>query len=126
MKIFVIIMLLYGIFEIVSNSVHFSKGSKTKIGESAKKQHQELPLDIGPLHFFYKAIIMFIIGVLLVASSLTYLFYNTEIGLKFTLFNIIFHSGYGLIQLVVYHRTYKVWGSFVVYSIPLIVYLIII
>jgi hypothetical protein len=126
MKIFLFIMLLYGIFEIISNSVHFSKGSKNKIGESAKKQHQEIPLDLAPIHFFYKAIIMFAIGVILILSSLVYFLYNTETGLRFILYSVLFHSFYGLIQLIMYYRYFRVWGAFLVYSIPLIIYLILV
>jgi hypothetical protein len=119
-----IILLGYGIFGIVSNLFHFSKGSKIKIGESAKKQHREIPLDLSPETFYYKAILMFITGILFTLSSLTYFLYDTKTGIIFTLINSIIHSVYGFIQLIMYFRFYRVWGAFVVYSIPLILYFI--
>jgi hypothetical protein len=125
MKIYMIVLLGYGIWGITSNLVHFSKGSKIKIGESAKKQHGEIPRDLDIQQYYYKAILMFITGIMFTFSSLTYFIYGTKIGLEFTLINSIIHSGYGLIQLIIYYRFYRVWGAFVVYSIPLILYFII-
>ena len=125
MNIYIIILLVYGIFEIGSNLFHLSKGTKIKIAESAKKQHQEIPPDLTTGQYYYKAILMFIIGILFTLSSLTYFFYDTKIGLEFTLINSIIHGVYGLIQLIVYYRFIRVWGAFVVYSIPLILYFVI-
>jgi len=125
MNTFVVVLLVYGIFEICSNLFHFTRGSKIKIGESAKKQHQELPLDVSPLRFFYKAIIMFAFGILFTLSSVIYLL-NPAVGLLLVFYTAILHVVYALIQLIVYRRCYKVWCSFVVYSLPLIVYWIIV
>jgi hypothetical protein len=125
MKTLIIIMLIFGLFELLSNLLHLSKGSKIKIGESAKKQHQELPLDAGLNHFYYKAIIMFGFGILFLLSSLTYFLADSNTGIIFTRVNSILMSVYGLIQLIIYYRTYKVWTSFLVYCIPLIAYFII-
>lgn len=123
MKVYMIILLAYGIGGISSNLYHFSKGSKTRIGESAKKQHGEIPRDLPIQQYYNKAILMFILGVLFTLSSLTFFFYDARIGLVFTLVNSIIHSTYGFIQLTVYYRYYRVWGAFVVYSIPLIFYI---
>jgi hypothetical protein len=125
MKIYMIILFGYGIWGITSNLVHFSKGTKIKIGESARRQHREIPLDLSPQTFYYKVILMFITGILFTLSSLIYFLYDTKTGIEFTLINSIIHSGYGLIQLIIYYRFYRVWGAFVVYSIPLILYFII-
>jgi hypothetical protein len=125
MKGYIILLLAYGIWGIGSNLYHFSKGSKIKIGESAKKQHGEIPRDLDIIQYYYKAILMFITGILFTLSSLIYFFADTKIGLEFSLINSIIHSVYGFIQLIVYYRYYRVWGAFVVYSIPLILYLII-
>jgi hypothetical protein len=125
MKIYIIILLAYGIWGIGSNLYHFSKGSKIKIGESAKKQHGEIPRDLDIQQYYYKAILMFITGILFTLSSLIYFFYDAKIGLAFTLVNSIIHSIYGFIQLIIFYRYYRVWGAFVVYSIPLILYIII-
>ena len=119
-----IILLGYGIWGIGSNLYHFSKGSKINIGESAKKQHGEIPRDLDIQQYYYKAILMFFTGILFTLSSLTYFLYDAEVGLVFTLINSIIHSVYGFIQLIIYYRYYRVWGAFVVYSIPLILYIV--
>lgn len=124
MKIYMIILLAYGIWGIGSNLYHFSKGSKTKIGESAKKQHGEIPRNLAIQQYYYKAIRMFILGILFTLSTLIFFFYDAQTGLVFTLVNSIIHSIYGLIQLIMYHRYYRVWGAFVVYSLPLIFYIV--
>jgi hypothetical protein len=124
MKIYMIILLAYGIWGIGSNLYHFSKGSKIKIGESAKRQHGEVPRDLDIQQYYYKAILMFITGILFTLSSLSYFLYDAKFGLAFTLVNSIIHSVYGFIQLIIYYRYYRVWGAFVVYSIPLILYII--
>jgi hypothetical protein len=123
--IYIIILLAYGIWGIASNLVHFSKGSKIKIGESAKKQHREIPMNLDILQYYYKAVLMFITGILFTLSSLTYFLYDAKTGLEFTLINAVIHSVYGFIQLVAYYRFNRVWGAFVVYSIPLILYFIV-
>jgi hypothetical protein len=120
MKTFIIIMLIFGIFEIISNLFHLSKGSKEKIGESAKKQHQELPMDIDSKHFFYKAVIMFILGLLFLCSGLLFFLYNKHIGIQFISINCAIMSLYGFIQAIIYYRCIKVWTALLVYSIPLI------
>jgi hypothetical protein len=125
MKTLIIILLVFGVAEVISNFFHLVKGSKSKIGESARKQHQELPSDTEITHYYYKAIIMFVIGILFLMSSLSFFLLDTRIGVKFTLVNSIFMCVYGLVQLIIYYRTYKVWTSFLVYSIPLVVCLII-
>jgi hypothetical protein len=125
MKVYMIILLAYGIWGIGSNLYHFSKGSKIKIGESAKRQHGEIPRDLDIQQYYYKAILMFITGILFTLSSLSYFLYDANAGLAFTLINSIIHSVYGFIQLIIYYRYYRVWGAFMVYSIPLILYFII-
>ena len=126
MKAYIILLLIYGVFEIISNSYHLLKGSRVKIAESAKKQHREIPFDLEPNKYYYKAILMFITGILFTLSSLIYFFYDAKIGLIFSLINSIIHSVYGLYQLITYRKFNRVWGAFVVYSIPLILYFIVI
>jgi hypothetical protein len=121
MNTLIIILLIFGIFEILSNLFHMSKGSKIRIGESAKRQHQELPMDINLLHFYYKALTMLIIGFLYLASTLTFYLYDSYNGILFTMINSIIMSCYGLVQLILYFKTIKVWFSFVVYTIPLVI-----
>lgn len=124
MKTLIIVLFLFGIAEIVSNFFHIIKGSKMKIGESARKQHQELPSDAENIHYYYKAIIMFVIGLLFVLSSLAYFLFDSDAGIRFTLINSIIMSVYGLLQIILYYRTFKVWTSFVVYSVPMVVCLL--
>ncbi len=45
---------------------------------------------------------MFIIGILVTLSLLTYLLYDNKTVIEFTLINSIIHSGYGLIKLIIY------------------------
>ncbi len=120
----IIILLAYGVFEIVSNLYHLSKGSKIKIAESGKKQHRGIPSDLDIQHHYTKIILMLIIGMLFTLASLTYFLYDTKIGLVFILINSIIQSAYGFIQLIVYYKFNRIWGSVVIYSIPLILYFI--
>jgi hypothetical protein len=64
MKISIIVMMHFGIFEIISNLFHLSKKTIPNIAKSGKKQHQELDLKLSDNHFFYKVIIIFIFGIL--------------------------------------------------------------
>lgn len=111
------IVVLLGAFEIVSNLLHLLRGSKEKIGLSAKRQHQELPLDLGYEHFYIKAWIMFIFGLLFTASGL--LAYTTA-NHEFLFPALVLFAGYGLAQAFYYRRTYKVWTSAIVYLLPLL------
>jgi hypothetical protein len=97
MTVYITILLAYGIWGIGSNLYHFLKGSKIAIGESAKRQHGEIPRNLDVLQYYRKAILMFITGILFTLSSMTYFLYDTKIGLEFTLINSIIHSVYGFI-----------------------------
>jgi hypothetical protein len=123
MKIFMYFILAYGIFEIVSNIFHLSKGSVEKIGQSAKRQHQELPLYINDIHFFVKAIIMFAFGILFITVWLFYIL-NIDPEIHFGLIIFILHGGYGLIQAIIYRKYFNVWPAAVVYNIPLILFFV--
>jgi hypothetical protein len=111
------IVVLLGLFEIVSNLFHLLKGTREKIGLSAKRQHQELPLDLNYQHFYWKAWIMFVFGLAFTASGLmAYIMAKPEFLFPaLTLFAI-----YGLAQAIYYRRTYKVWTSAIVYILPLL------
>lgn len=111
------IVVLLGVFEIASNLFHLLRGSKEKIGLSAKRQHQELPLDLDYRHFFVKAWIMFIFGLLFTASGL--LAYTTAKN-EFLFPALVLFAVYGLAQAFYYRRTYKVWTSAIVYLLPLL------
>lgn len=117
MRSLIYVILALGLFEIVSNLFHLLKGTREKIGLSAKRQHQELPLDIDCHHFYWKAWIMFVFGLAFTASGLmAYIMAKPEFLFPaLTLFAI-----YGLAQAIYYRRTYKVWTSAIVYILPLL------
>jgi hypothetical protein len=96
------------------------KGNKESIGLSAKKQHQELDLNLGYQHFYAKAIIMLVFGFLFTLSGIVALF---EICTKFLLIVLSLFAFYGLLQAIYYKCPYKVWLSLVVYILPLIMLL---
>ncbi|MDD5363487.1 MAG: hypothetical protein PHN88_15300 [Ignavibacteria bacterium] len=120
---FIYFISAYGIFEIVSNTFHLSKGSIGAIGQSAKKQHRELPLNISDMHFFVKAIIMLIFGLMFSAAALMY-FLHTDAYCIFAMLTFSLHGAYGLVQAVLYRKFLNVWPAAVVYNIPLIVFLL--
>jgi hypothetical protein len=117
MKQLIYAILTLGLFEIVSNLFHLLKGNKEKIGMSAKRQHQELPLDIDYKHFYWKAWIMFGFGLLLTASGLVA---YTNTNTCFLFLSLALFAIYGLAQAFYYRRTYKVWTSAIVYLLPLL------
>lgn len=121
MKTLIYIIIALGLFEIVSNLCHLLKGNKESIGLSAKKQHQELSLELGFIHFYVKAIIMFVFGFLFIASGFTALQNNSRVffAIVLGLFAL-----YGLVQAFYYKQPYKVWMSLVVYILPIVVFLI--
>jgi hypothetical protein len=123
MKIFIIVMMILGVFEIISNLHHLSKKTVHDIAKSGRKQHQELDLQISDSHFFYKVIIMFIFGMLFFITSLLAILNIFGISLLVVL--IIFGL-YGLLQAIFYRKNIKVWSSMVVYNIPLIIYCLLI
>jgi hypothetical protein len=93
------------------------KGNKEKIGLSAKRQHQELPLDLDYQHFYWKAWIMLVFGLLLTASGLV-AYTTTKHEYLFPVLALF--AIYGLAQAFYYRRTYKVWTSAIVYLLPLL------
>lgn len=120
----IIFILILGLFEIVSNIFHVSKGSIEKIGQSAKKQHQELPLDIKDIHFFIKAIVMLMFGILFILVGILYLF-HVDPDFVFGKGLFLLFGIYGVIQAVIYRRPINVWLSMIVYIIPIVLYYVI-
>ena len=53
---FVYFFIILGVFEVISNAYHLTRGSKERIGNSAKKQHGELPKNLSAEHYVAKAI----------------------------------------------------------------------
>jgi hypothetical protein len=122
MQYFMYIMIIFGFFEIISNLYHISKGSIIKTGQSAKKQHQELPLNLNEIHFFIKAVIMLVFGFLFFMRGLLFIL-NTEQSLIFSLLVFISFGFYGLLQALWYRNYLNVWPASVVYNLPLIIFL---
>lgn len=118
MKTLVYLIIALGLFELASNLFHILKGKKELIGLSAKKQHQELSLELGYQHFFVKAIIMLVFGALFTVTGLITLFKGTSISFEITLG---LFALYGIAQACYYKRPYKVWLSLLVYILPVII-----
>lgn len=118
-----IFLLIIGVFEIISNLFHISKGSIDAIGVSAKRQHQEIPGNSPNFNFFIKAIIMFIFGIVFTVSGIVSLLVSGTSIL--VLISTSMLSLYGVIQAVIYRKCKSVWGAMVVYSLPLIIFLVV-
>lgn len=123
MTIFLYFLLALGFFEVVSNLYHLSKGSIIKVGESAKKQHREISTDLGAVHFFVKALLMFGLGVFQLIASIT-LLCNLEIGMSLVFAACVSFSVYGILQALYYRKPYSIWSSAFVYNIPVIALLL--
>ncbi|MBP8084470.1 MAG: hypothetical protein KAZ87_14820 [Spirochaetes bacterium] len=120
MKIFIVVMMIFGLFEILSNLFHLSKKNITGIAASGRKQHQELDLGLSDYHFFYKVMIMFIIGMLFSISSLLAFLNICSMPLFVSTMILGF---YGVLQAVLYRKNIKAWSAMIVYNIPLIIYI---
>jgi len=118
MKQLIYAILALGLFEIVSNLFHLLKGSKEKVGLSAKRQHQELSLELNYPHFYWKAWIMFVFGLLFTTSGLVA--YTTSMHWFLSVVLALF-AVYRLVQALFYRRTYKVWMSALVYLLPFLI-----
>jgi len=118
MAYLIYLVITFGVFEIVSNIIHLSQKTKELSGLSAKRQYQELSLDLGYIHFYIKAVIMLIFGVLLTLSGVSAITTKSFLFLSVILALFAF---YGLVQALYYKHPYKVWMSFVVHTLPVIV-----
>jgi hypothetical protein len=117
-------VLALGGFEFLSNAYHLSKGSITAAGRSAKRQHREIPLDLDDIHFFIKALIMLGFGVLFLLSGILFAL-NLDQGARFGRICFALFGAYGLIQAIAYRRTARVWPAALVYSVPMVAWLIV-
>jgi hypothetical protein len=120
---FVYFFIILGAFEVISNTYHLTRGSKERIGNSAKKQHGELPKNLSTEHYVAKAIVMLILGVAFLALGVLMLLkgkflYGPALA---TMIALILYS---LIQAVMYRKTWSVWTAVLVHSLPLMVYIV--
>lgn len=120
MKLLIYIIIALGLFEMASNLYHLLKGNKESIGISAKRQHQELSLELESHHFFLKSLVMFVFGLLFTISGFGALIkgYGHFFAIVLGLFAL-----YGIAQAFYYKRPYNVWMSLVVYIAPFLVLL---
>ena len=119
MKVLTYVLLLLGLFEIVSNLFHISKKSADKIGASAKRQHQEISLSLPNIHFYYKCLIMFAFGFLFLIAGI-FSYYSLPFSSLIVWIAVIGLGLYGVIQAIIYRTEIRVWPAMIVYNIPLL------
>lgn len=117
-----IFFLIVGVFEICSNLIHLTRGSIDKIGQSARKQHGELPPDLDMKHYVIKAILMFILGILYLVIGIILLLGNSNRVLIIT--GLAIMGFYGFIQALIYKKPFRIWMGAVVHNIPLAFFLL--
>ncbi len=113
----------FGAAEIISNLHHLLKKDASKIASSAKKQHQEMPLDLNDYHFVVKAILMLIFGCIFLVSGLL-MCINRSFYHNLSMTIMIMLGLYGVIQGTIYRRCWRSLMAIFIYSLPLIIYLI--
>lgn len=117
------IFLLLGAFEFLSNAYHLTRGSVAEISKSAKKQHQEMPMDLKDRHYLIKAILMLLFGIAFLGIGISILltgrFQYWPAVLVMTGFSL-----YSFVQALLYRRFWRVWMAILVYSLPLIIFIL--
>lgn len=116
-------MMAVGAFEVFSNAWHLFKGSIVAIGRSAKRQHQEIPLDLADVHFFIKALFMLVFGIAFLVAGFLFVL-NRDAGAWAGLVIYALFGAYGIAQAVVYRRSARVWPAALVHSVPTVLWLI--
>jgi hypothetical protein len=120
---FVYFFIILGAFEVISNAYHLTRGSKERIGNSAKKQHGELPKNLSAEHYVAKAIVMLLFGVAFLTVGVLILL-NGQFLYGPAMATMIALILYSFIQAGMYSKTWSVWTAILVHSLPLIVYLV--
>jgi len=113
------IFILLGLFEFVSNIFHLMHRNMDAIGLSAKRQHRELPSGLSPYHFFVKAILMLVCGIVLLFAGAAR-FWGSAYSAASSWGAAGLLGLYGFLQALVYRREPKVWGAMAVYNIPFV------
>jgi hypothetical protein len=116
-------LVMFGTFEVISNIYHLTRGSMSDIADSAKRQHGELPKHLSDRHFAIKAAIMFFLGLLFLSSGL-YMYIIQGFIPWIAVFPLVILCLYGLVQAFIYRKYWSALASGIVYSLPLILYLI--
>lgn len=113
-----------GIFEVVSNLYHLTRGSMDEIGRSAGKQHGELPKGLSSEHYVAKAIIMEIFGIVFLGIGILMILKQQFLVVP-VLTTLISLGVYALVQALLYRTCPNVWGALIVYNLPLLAYVIV-
>lgn len=115
------IFLLLGSLELISNAYHLTRGSVVAISTSAKKQHQELPMDLSDQHYLTKVIVMLFFGIAFLAVGFSILL-TGRFQPGPALLTMAGLSIYSIFQAILYRRYWRVWTAILVYSLPLVIY----
>lgn len=120
---FRIFLLVIGSVEVLTNLYHLTRGSLEGVAQSAKRQHQEIPGTLPLKHYRGKARQMFFFGCFAFLagflSNRAWPLANYFIGAS-----LVFLSLMGIIQAIRYRQSPKTWVAGMVYSLPLIIYLL--
>lgn len=116
MFIFKIIIVVFGLIEIMTNSYYLF--GKDKIMK-AKLQHRELPEEITILQLKVKVMLMFLSGCLFLITGIASFFEEKEYLLFLAL---IFFNLYALCEAL-YYRCWKVFGFFIVSAFMTLIYI---
>lgn len=121
--VLVAIFLLLGAFELFSNAYHLTRGSLAEISTSAKKQHQEMPMDLDDKHYLVKVILMLLFGIAFLGIGSIMLLTG-----RFQLWPAVLVmaglSLYSFVQAILYRRFWRVWTAILVYSLPLAIFML--
>ncbi|BBM40118.1 hypothetical protein JCM16776_0331 [Leptotrichia shahii] len=116
MFIFKIIIVIFGLIEIMTNGYYLF--GKDKIMK-AKLQHRELPEEITILQLKLKVMLMFLSGCLFLITGIASFFKEKEYLLFLSL---IFFNLYALCETL-YYRYWKVFGFFIVSIFMTLIYI---
>ncbi|WP_156436637.1 hypothetical protein [Leptotrichia wadei] len=116
MFIFKIIIVIFGLIEIMTNGYYLF--GKNKIMK-AKLQHRELPEGITILQLKVKVMLMFLSGCLFLITGIASFFKEKEYLLFLSL---IFFNLYALCEAL-YYRYWKVFGFFIVSAFMTLIYI---
>ena len=116
MFIFKIIIVIFGLIEIMTNGYYLF--GKNKIMK-AKLQHRELPEGITILQLKVKVMLMFLSGCLFLITGIASFFKEKEYLLFLSL---IFFNLYALCEAL-YYRYWKVFGFFIVSIFMTLIYI---
>ena len=116
MFIFKIIIVVFGLIEIMTNGYYLFWGKKIM---KAKLQHRELPEGITIFQLKLKVILMFLSGLLFFIAGIVSFFKEKE---HLLFLSLIFFNLYALSEAL-YYRYWKVFGFFIVSIFMTLIYI---